>query len=212
MEVKVGYPAVARIMAEPGVTVFKRFGELNAQNLLYMQAELLLLENELKLIASDDEGDENTKDYATSWRVLLQSDSLQLSKILELREKLEAYSMLTHFEPIMSIAHNQQDRALIQQAQVAQIPAAQEYDHDLLQRYVYGDPAAGRPRHIVKGIESRPFRNEELHDMVVLHPRPELDSFTRILAERLLPWLDRRVLHRFKVRQSAHRGDSIENG
>jgi hypothetical protein len=40
-----GYPKLARHMgASPEIAIFRRFGALNAQNLLYLQAELVHLE------------------------------------------------------------------------------------------------------------------------------------------------------------------------
>jgi hypothetical protein len=47
-----GYAQLASLMgAHPEVAVFRRFGALNAQNLLYLQAELTHLELELRSTA-----------------------------------------------------------------------------------------------------------------------------------------------------------------
>jgi hypothetical protein len=54
-EVKRGYPRLAKVMGPyTGMSVFKRFAELNARNLLYMQAEILFLEQYLNGLAALD--------------------------------------------------------------------------------------------------------------------------------------------------------------
>jgi hypothetical protein len=46
----VGYPSLAgQIELRPETAIFRRFGSLNAENLLYLQAELTSLERELQL-------------------------------------------------------------------------------------------------------------------------------------------------------------------
>lgn len=103
---KVGYPALSELMASPGLSTFKRFAALNARNLLYMQAELLVLERELEEHVRRDEGtnpdptDQNadpaSRLYATSVEKLMESkdegNGLQWDHILLIRSKLEAYS------------------------------------------------------------------------------------------------------------------------
>lgn len=99
--IKTGYPALADMMAHSGLYMFKRFASLNARNLLYMQAELLLLERELNAIAEYDHlqnPDLDAKNYATSCEKLMESldngNAMQWNKILEVRTKLEEYSEL----------------------------------------------------------------------------------------------------------------------
>ena len=84
----------------PEVATFRRFAALNAQNILYMQAELSHLELELKEIIHDDyhSGNSTKKAYNQDWWTMNQTSkegvsSPQMRKILEIREKLQAYSM-----------------------------------------------------------------------------------------------------------------------
>ena len=50
-----GYPKLASLIGRTGeVAIFKRFSALNAENLLFMQAELSYLENELRKIVDSD--------------------------------------------------------------------------------------------------------------------------------------------------------------
>ncbi|KAH7064965.1 hypothetical protein B0J12DRAFT_20065 [Macrophomina phaseolina] len=96
-----GYPVLARKMGEmPEVAIFRRFGALNAQNLLYMQAELVCLEKRLhKLQAKDAAAPEPRASYATNWFWLSNSedqgegdDDEQWELVKIIREKLKEYS------------------------------------------------------------------------------------------------------------------------
>jgi len=97
----VGYPKLAAKMEiQPEVAIFRRFGALNAQNLLYLQAELTYLERELRKQqvqdANDNVGDGSS--YAINWFWLRESagtaDSQQLDLVLQIRETLKEYSKL----------------------------------------------------------------------------------------------------------------------
>jgi hypothetical protein len=94
-----GYPRLASIMgAYPEVGVFRRFGALNAQNLLYLQAELTCLENELRNQEKSDleSGDQERSIYGRDWQTLAESidsnASQQWKLFLRIREKLNEYS------------------------------------------------------------------------------------------------------------------------
>jgi hypothetical protein len=93
-----GYPGLARLIGpniDQGLGIFRQFAELNARNLLYMQAELLCLQKELDLLTYTDENgpDPVSKTFARSvWNMRTSSDSAQWGKVLEIREKLSAYS------------------------------------------------------------------------------------------------------------------------
>lgn len=81
------------------MALFRQFSVLNAKNLLYMQSELVHLESELANIAQEDKCSEDSE--KTSFHVSLfdlkescgTSNDLQWKKVLEIREKLKAYSI-----------------------------------------------------------------------------------------------------------------------
>ena len=94
-----GYPGLAKLMGpnfDQGFGMFRKFTELNARNLLYMQAEMLCLEQELDMLTYVDKHgpDLNAKAFVRSvWEMRKVLGSAQWSKILELRGKLNSYSM-----------------------------------------------------------------------------------------------------------------------
>jgi hypothetical protein len=98
-----GYPKLAAKMEiQPELAIYRRFGALNAQNLLYLQAELEMLENKLKKQQIQDDNDKqgNGTHYAKDWYWLNESkngtkgEQLQLQLVLQIRSTLKVYSKL----------------------------------------------------------------------------------------------------------------------
>ena len=100
-----GYPRLAGRMGEkPEVAIFRRFNELNAKNLLYMQAELHTLEQKLAEVEVEDaKGSPDRAKYATNFESMEVALTLagneddiacrQIKLIFAIREKLKDYSM-----------------------------------------------------------------------------------------------------------------------
>jgi hypothetical protein len=104
-----GYAPLASLMAEhPEYGIFRKFSSLNAQNLLYLQAELVYLEaNLLRHVATDHEAGMSAQNgtmqanklrYEVDWYSLAYSEeedpnTLQWKTVLLIREKLKEYSM-----------------------------------------------------------------------------------------------------------------------
>jgi hypothetical protein len=98
-----GYPKLAaRMEIQPELAIYRRFGALNAQNLLYLQAELETLEKNLRKQQIQDDNDKqgNGPRYAKDWYWLNESkngakdEQLQLQLVLQIRSTLKAYSKL----------------------------------------------------------------------------------------------------------------------
>jgi hypothetical protein len=96
-----GYSTLASLMgAYPEVAIFRRFGALNAKNLLYLQAEIISLEQELRTVEKADlqSGHPDRSLYERDWRTLAEPievvgrDDTQWKLFLRLREKLYEYS------------------------------------------------------------------------------------------------------------------------
>lgn len=103
-----GHTKVARLMYQhPELAITRRFGHLNMQNLLYLQAELVHLEAEYRHLAEEDQKVPHRLDYAKDWFSLSQSqeegDLEQWGKMLDIRRKLKEYSTYHTSPSIMSI-------------------------------------------------------------------------------------------------------------
>jgi len=95
-----GYPKLAaKIAVQPEAAIYRRFGALNAQNLLYLQAELVDLEERLKEQQDLDNNDSTGRksEYSKNWFSLQDSgvdgDTEQLDLVMKIREVLKEYSM-----------------------------------------------------------------------------------------------------------------------
>jgi hypothetical protein len=83
----------------PETAMFKRFGALNARNLLYMQSELMILEARLKQVEAEDamapEGkkqDYSREFYWLQYSEIVGPDTKQLNLVRRIRELLKEYS------------------------------------------------------------------------------------------------------------------------
>ena len=108
-----GYPRLAHEMGTmPEIATFRRFADLNCQSLLYYQAELIMLERQLRgyekeAIASMESMDSvDSTDSAKKsrrgsgatdwyWLGVDDPDNLQWKTVLRLRQVLKEYSQLT---------------------------------------------------------------------------------------------------------------------
>jgi hypothetical protein len=93
----IGYSAVAAVMSsDRDLSIYRRFGGLNARNLLYLQSELMELEtrlHELDISANDMQKGIATWSIPRSWRSLEREGGEHLQIVLRIRELLEKYSM-----------------------------------------------------------------------------------------------------------------------
>ena len=94
-----GYAKVAKLMgAHSEFAIFRRFQTLNMQNLLYMQAEIIHLEADLREIVREDARYVSRENFPHDWFSLAMGEeeeggTEQWNKVLEIREKLDRYSM-----------------------------------------------------------------------------------------------------------------------
>ncbi|KAK5662246.1 hypothetical protein OQA88_8151 [Cercophora sp. LCS_1] len=89
--------------ADNDTSIYRKFGELGARNLLYLQAELFALERDLEKIDEEDvlrfaEGDLDAKDLASTWEQLVvrfgrgdEEARRRMELILKIREKVKEY-------------------------------------------------------------------------------------------------------------------------
>jgi hypothetical protein len=92
-----GYARIADMMGQRSCfTIFRAFRALNIQKLLYLQAEILHLEEELQQLVRRDASDPERQFHSKDWWSLSQGDSIedreQWEKMLELGGLLDKYS------------------------------------------------------------------------------------------------------------------------
>jgi hypothetical protein len=90
-----GYDKVAAwIASDRGLSIYRRFARLNAKNLLYLQAEIVTVAEDLQEIIDEDQKSEDAKAqrFSTSVWYLKNTPSLQWERFLELRRLLNEYS------------------------------------------------------------------------------------------------------------------------
>ena len=96
-----GYDRLAAFIApDKGLSIFRRFARLNVKNLLYFQAEIVNLDDELKDIIEEDKDPSNPERKAFPFSVWHLKDSLdqqstQWKKFMEIRGLLNEYSKQT---------------------------------------------------------------------------------------------------------------------
>ena len=95
------YSSLAEFLGNhDGLAIYRRFATLNAQNLLYLQSELIILEGELRRLAfaDDTSGSEQRQSMKKDIRALKadptnEVEGRQWQKVLEIRGKLKEYSV-----------------------------------------------------------------------------------------------------------------------
>lgn len=121
MENSIGFANVARWIAldhDNETSIYRRFGELGARNLLYIQCEMLVLEKELHEL---DKGDFNTDDMhimdeARTWETFVnryksgtdQKTHIRMDLVKQLRCKIKEYRRLSALWPSCPLPNGKQ--------------------------------------------------------------------------------------------------------
>ncbi|PYI08378.1 hypothetical protein BO78DRAFT_441830 [Aspergillus sclerotiicarbonarius CBS 121057] len=182
-----GYDKLAALMAcDPGSAIYRRFAKLNAKNILYLQAEISHVENELKDIIMEDDKSPEKATYPFSVRDMKEEDfSLQWKKVLEARDLLNEYNT-----------------ALLQQAQLLRFSNPEKPDLDVFKEWLRREAAETR--------ELSPpgqWDEENEKDLVALRSRHEgKDSLTRWVYTRVIPWYHEQWGHKNTKRQDSESG------
>lgn len=90
-----GYPKLANLMGPyPEIAIFRRFGSLTMLNLMSLQAELLVIEDELQKVQREDNASKDSETYSTNFHALNHSvypNNHQRLLLESSRKKLEEY-------------------------------------------------------------------------------------------------------------------------
>lgn len=104
---KEGFAQVARWIAldpDKEAFMYRRFDELAARNLLYLQSELLVLEDQLNQLDKNDanSNDLDLRDAIMTWETLVRQYSsgnegarVRMDLVVKMRAKLKEYRALT---------------------------------------------------------------------------------------------------------------------
>lgn len=90
-----GYTKLAGFMVDEQYEIVKLFRSAAVRDLLFLQAELIQLEEEYKLIGEVDNTPDCDRLYDRNWRILSISEGGQWEKALEIRAKLREYCLAT---------------------------------------------------------------------------------------------------------------------
>jgi hypothetical protein len=187
-----GYRKLAEYMGEnPNFAIFRRFGQLNALNLLYLQAELAEMEQLLSAQAAADRASSSAcaQDRALWFKALSFEEKPHVGHceqwrlMLRIREVLKEYS--TFHESSQEFAPNWlSDTALVRQNQVCRLPKPHKYDLNHLCEWKRR-PVMGHVRLI--GPDK---------DIWETQPWPELVALdAERFPEPLTGWLQRNARH-----------------
>ncbi|XP_014562215.1 hypothetical protein COCVIDRAFT_84933 [Bipolaris victoriae FI3] len=175
-----GYPMLAeRIALKPQTAIYRRFAALNSRRILYLHAELCILERRLRIIEKeekerdDESGKRPSHRYAADYERMLEHQDGDGKPHLELLgtigEKL-----------------NQYNEALLQVSYLSQIPAPQKFDLTDLYHFL-GSESMGPcwlagTDHGTWGAWDNPEHHAP--DLVGVHPRPRADDFSQWIVEK----------------------------
>lgn len=197
------YPGLAKVMGPHNdLALYRKFADLNARNLLYMQAEIMLLERELWTIAFVDQHskDADRESYSQRAEKMIRSSGgdggRQWDKVIEIREKLKGYSKYSRMRLHGRNAEVVVDEALLQQAEINKLEKAQKQDLEVLQDWLRR-PEGGN--NFLQSFEDRPW-SDDTDDLVALGGiGSDIDAVTKWTVSRAIPWLNQHGMHRLKV-------------
>ncbi|KAL9104874.1 MAG: hypothetical protein Q9187_008853, partial [Circinaria calcarea] len=190
MSLQKGYPQLSALMGPyTGMAIYRKFAELNALNLAYMQAEILIMEADLKSIAKIDAQSGTAEEKLFSkeiWRLREPgANNLQWQKILELRTMLKEYSVFRRHDEGKFGLIDSLDQALLVQSRISKLDKAEKCNLEILRDWLSKE---GCGDGFLSGLESKAWNEEASADLIALSTQPhEGDRFTQWLANTVIP-------------------------
>ncbi|KAI0435712.1 hypothetical protein F4803DRAFT_567435 [Xylaria telfairii] len=162
--------------AYPEMSAFRWFGLLNALNLLYLQAELVGLENKLQKQAKTDAQSKHFEPsiYHRDWQTLSKSHTM-----LEIREKLKEYNQAIHLQHL-----------------IAKFRPPSEQDFRSLQ---IGMKTPSMGNVYLLGVDSDVWENPDASELICLKPNKTDSLITRFFTNKLITLYHHIIGHHFKV-------------
>ncbi|CAG7558295.1 unnamed protein product [Fusarium equiseti] len=172
-----GFAALSSLMASDGdqeLLIFRKFDELSARNLLYMQCELLSIEERLKRCDRkvSSSGNMDLEEAAETWEVMVEqakdgrAEAKEMMELIqELRVKIKEYHEALDMESRIARLHPPDRRVL-----------------RVAQNELWGGPldGDGRKRNPIVGGKTKDYLDTE-NDVVSLRTPVETDPLSRML-------------------------------
>lgn len=179
-----GYEEVAQFMsAHDEFAILRRFRALNMKNLLYLQAEILHLEEDLSDLATRDAELPGRRYHGRDWWSLAngqdEGDREQWAKVLHLRETLATYN-----------------DAVLKQAQFTRLEDPSRHDLDLVRDWLQRPSMGNFP---LLGLDRKTWDKDHETDLVALRPRRQSDFFSNWVIENIVPKFHHFIGARFKA-------------
>ncbi|KIW94010.1 uncharacterized protein Z519_05326 [Cladophialophora bantiana CBS 173.52] len=170
----------------PELAIVRRFGQLAAQVTLRMQAELLELEHDLRVLGKFEVQHPDLRGHAKSWEKLNEAidaggRSVRKEKILEAEEKLGRY-----YEFISRTAA------------VIKLGSPDSCDIDFLRAWLRDEKCGNNFLKLSAGAEAMAWDVNHTGDLITLNKRT--DRFAAWVANALIPFYRKRVGHRLQRR------------
>jgi len=200
-----GYPRLASHMAQYSENaVFRRFGNLGIRNLLYLQAELVHLEQKLcRLEATDSASSEGHRArYSKDWYWLNSSPEEeadeQLNIVLSIRSKLKEYCKRGQIFLMTTQLISRLDDTVVQQSIIHRFAKPDNHDlralQDWLERQAFGNLALIGADRGTWGRIDQPINPHA--DLLTLNSTGCEDSFSRWFSRKFIAWFHYTFRHR----------------
>jgi hypothetical protein len=183
--------------------VFRRFSSLGTRNLLYLQAELVHLEQKLcRLEAADSASSEGRRAaYSKDWYWLNDSpeeNDEQLKIVLSIRSKLKEYCKRVKLASITMQLMLGLDDTIVQQSVINRLAKPDDHDlrelQDWLERQAYGNLALIGADSETWGRLHQPISSHA--DLLTLNSIGCEDSFSRWFSRKFIAWFCHTFRHR----------------
>ncbi|CAN8101394.1 unnamed protein product [Discula destructiva] len=187
-----GYAKVAGLMAKyDNLAIFRGFKRLNYQNLLYLQAEIIHLEDTLKELANTDATHPDCYFHSKDWWSLAHGEDkngkAQWRKFRKIRDKLAKYN-----------------DALLKQVALTKLEGPNPIDLQFL-RHWFERPYMGA--YPIRGLDLVAW--DDTADLVAVKPTLTTDPLSRWLTNTFFPTWRGIFAEKFKTCESPELGSGI---
>lgn len=196
-----GYAKVAHLMSKyEEFAILKRFKTLNYQNLLYRQAEITYLQEDLEKLSERDGTDPARQYYTKDWWALAHTETKkeggeQWRKVQQIRKKLDDYSIKTR-RPYLSWSIADKimlDDQLLKLVTLAKLDRPASSDVRFLKDWFERRDMGFFP---IWGLDKQSWEDED--DLIAIKPRLLHDPVTRFF-ETLISLFHRLLGEKLKV-------------